>query len=1166
MGCDQSPKGKADSDFQKREAEANTDAVFIFVTPRLWKKKDEWAEAARARGLWKDVRAFDATDLENWLESAAGVHVWFAEQLGIAGPGIESPEHAWLAWSSQTVPAISETALLTGRDEAVRKLNAAIDEKKSIVRIRADSIEEAMAFAALVLTRSARNCSAVVTEPTGWRFVDAHAGINVTVAASRETGAARPLRDGFTLIVLASQTSPGAHESQGETVVLDRPTHRDFETALVQMGRDPSDAARLSRSTGRSWSVYRRVHAANPAISHPPWLDDAALLHTLSTLTLMGHWNGGRSGDTACVAEVDGRNYEDLEYDLRRLARMDDPPVLQIGTVWHAKAPLELVYLVGPRLTQSQLSRFFRVAMAVLAAPDPVLELDEDKRWMAAVYGKVREQSGLVLDAMAESIAKLSVYAERSTDPQRDRIIESVDGLVRTLLDGATGARWLSLAGLLPELAEASPDAFLEAVERSLEDPAAPVRRLIEETNGSDIGSRAWHTGLLWALEMLAWAPSRLANVAFVLCKLTSTRVKGNWSNTPANSLKSLFRTWWPQTAASQEQRLAVLDQLLKRYPDAAWRLLVDLLSRDDIASLNAVPKWREDNAGVTEPVRERAVVIAYGRALKQRALAAALQAPKRASDLLDCTVWLDPADDPELIELFEKGKELPDADRAAVRSRLRRMLSWHNSFDTKPDSPTRRLTDLLTPYFDALAPSDLVLRHCWVFESGWVDLPEGREDHDYVDRLRQERRTAAWSEILPVMGLEGALALLSAGADPRLVGWEVARANPSSQALAGWLAALYVRGDNPSGNYLISGVLHGCVAGEREAVLRAIQPLMSSVQLGKFLTLAPISGSTWELVDSLGAEVSETYWETVPQAFFGDSDPDGEFMIHQLAQRGRARTALQVLGHRRRRNDAERAVALLERIAAGEEPDGPIPRSWDVTDIAKHAREAGVDRRRLAMVELQYHAAFEHDQTSAVDLYEEMLSDPALFVEVVKTAYPPSPDGEYGRGERTEHEKAAWELAFSVAREGSGAPGMLPDGTIDTAAFARWLEEASRLANEHRVLKAFESTIGAWIAGVRVALDSWPPGPIRDVLEEGTDTLRHGFSSGVFNARGITSRGVFDGGGQERELAARYRSDATSLQVSHPKVSHMLLCLARDYERFGRSEDDEAQLRRESP
>lgn len=93
-----------------------------------------------------------------------------------------------------------------------------------------------------------------------------------------------------------------------------------------------------------SWSVYRRVHAVNQVIAHPPWMKDPAA-RALTAIVLVGGWNESRPGDAACLEAVTGRKYEELERDLLRLTHQDDPPVLKIGSVWKAKAPLELLYL-----------------------------------------------------------------------------------------------------------------------------------------------------------------------------------------------------------------------------------------------------------------------------------------------------------------------------------------------------------------------------------------------------------------------------------------------------------------------------------------------------------------------------------------------------------------------------------------------------------------------------------------------------------------------------------------------------------------------------------------------------------------------------------------------------------------------------------------------------
>src|SRR5713101_7697528 len=93
------PKEKADDDYQKRTKEISPEeqkrTVFVFVTPRVWFKKDDWAKDKAADSNWRDVKAVDANDLEHWLEIAPDIDAWFARLTGRAPPGVQDIESYW---------------------------------------------------------------------------------------------------------------------------------------------------------------------------------------------------------------------------------------------------------------------------------------------------------------------------------------------------------------------------------------------------------------------------------------------------------------------------------------------------------------------------------------------------------------------------------------------------------------------------------------------------------------------------------------------------------------------------------------------------------------------------------------------------------------------------------------------------------------------------------------------------------------------------------------------------------------------------------------------------------------------------------------------------------------------------------------------------------------
>jgi hypothetical protein len=158
--------------------------------------------------------------------------------------------------------------------------------------LRADSQEEAAAFAAAAFLHSVDMGSQalMVTEPDGWRFVAANPQLRFAIAARAECAMQPVFRPDLRVIIplVVGDISSKTHD---EELLLDRPNIYDFEKALVVMGVEESDAKRLALSTGRSWSVFRRHRAINPAIRHPEWLD-APEAKCLTCVCLLGAWKG----------------------------------------------------------------------------------------------------------------------------------------------------------------------------------------------------------------------------------------------------------------------------------------------------------------------------------------------------------------------------------------------------------------------------------------------------------------------------------------------------------------------------------------------------------------------------------------------------------------------------------------------------------------------------------------------------------------------------------------------------------------------------------------------------------------------------------------------------------------------------------------------------------
>ncbi|MCY4532220.1 MAG: hypothetical protein OXC84_07845 [Gammaproteobacteria bacterium] len=1179
------PAKKASSDFQKRisalSAEQAAQATFVFVTSRRWRGKAAWQTRARNQNVWADVLVWDADDLEAWLETSSTTSLWMASQVGIAGPGITTVEAYWDHWHQQSNPILTSAALLTGRELARDELLQRISQLEGLIAVMADSQSEAVGFACAQLVESGDSLRTVcVTSEEGWQFVDTNPGIELVVVANNQLVSHRAPRKGMSLIIplavgdMAFNLMGAAENAADQNVVeLRRPRPDEFEKALLELGVAPSDAARYTGTLGRSWTVFRRLFAANPAVRKPAWMDatDATNVTALHVLTLVGAWDGDSQGDRACVEQIANRSYEEIEAALLELASRDDAPVLKIGHLWKAKAPLELLSLVGPRLPGAILSRFFQVAMAVFEEPDPVLDLEDNKRLMALIYGKVREHSGIVLDAMADSIAKLGYFSEEY--PNAEVVGREVRKFIQKLLANASEDRWLSISQHLRSFAEAAPEEYLSAIKENLSSSQKTVLQLITETQHSSGYGRCWHAGLLWSLEMLAWNPGRLNTVAGILATLSNTAVKGNWSNTPFNSLVSLFRPWWPQTAALVDLRISVVGNVVKQHPHAGWRLLLELASNNHrLASPNAKPRWRDDDTGAGDGVTD-GEYSHFVLAMASLLVGLARGNAGRIAELIPMANRLDTEFRDTVIGLVNDSVKFQDEDKELIRAAVRKFISWENSFNPNGENHDRRfLADSLRPAFDLLAADDLVIRHAWVFSYGSIELPDGQvDDYEETDRARAALRSIAVQQIFNAKGWQGIDQLVDRCGDSWHVGWELVSDSFDRKELVGWLCKRYLELAEFSFDSLVEGVLHAVPKAECNAVLLSLMSELerngaSSIAIAGLMSNAPQAMHVWSLIESQEVEVRDHFWKLVQPSHVHTDNDDLAFCIEKLLAAERPRTALAALGNRGGDVPSGLLVQLLMDLGAGHEPDAPPPRVWNISHLFSTLAKAGhLSQSELAKLEFSYYKILHREEIGIPNLLAEILSSPQFFMDLICLADKPQHSAPELMPENMQN---AATTASSLIHNGRGVPGRDSDGLIDPEVFSEWICSVRKLAHEQDRSVDTDETIGAWLSDWphKNNLDSWPAPVIADLLDQDDcEDIRRGFITGVYNSRGVSSRMPYDGGDQEREIANKFRTFGAAWEGQKPNLAVMIENLAKSFEVDSLRFDYDARWKQES-
>ena len=748
------PRQKATADYNKRTTDPRgIDApatTFVFVTPRKWDEKQAWVNERQEAGQWADVRALDADDLVAWLGQAPAVAHWFARLIGkFPATGAIPLDEWWDNWATVANPQISPELVTSGRRDQAGRLAQWFRGEPSHYYVQGDTRDEAIAFLA--------GCARGDPEPTGpallaravvvenadaWRSLEGHSSPLVLVRNFTGGNVSPQIAVARGHHVL---TPLGEHdEPRGTGDRLTRLGREETLQALMKMGLSEVKARVLVRNTARRISIMRRRLVDEAGGPTPGWASSSTP-HSLVVLVLIGQWDGDHEGDKAIVAQIVGQPYEEVERDLTRLMSAQDSPLTRVGNRWRLTSHEEAWHLLAPRLTTSDVQQFERIATEVFGTISPMFELPIEERYMANVVGKVLPHSGTLREGMARSLALMGTQAERV---KTDEGASSVPARVAsTALSGRKGWQiWGTLSGTLTEIAEASPEAVLEAIERDLDANPSPFEDLFAQ-EGDGLRGGIPHTGLLWALETLAWSPDHFARVARCLARLAEIDPGGQVSNRPAASLRSLFLPWRRFSEATDAHRLETIEMLLGTAPGAGWQLLVGAYpSSHGLVIDRRPPSWRpwgqDESPGPTEGEYRTFI----GQMTTMLLNNVGSQADRWA-DLVGIISSFSPEERKQVIDLLsQQAKALIRHPTAhGLWTRLRGVLHHHRSYADAGWALDAKDLAALEAVYVQLTPVDPVVAHVRLFDS-WPDLPEGKpHDHnEATERIAEARREAA--------------------------------------------------------------------------------------------------------------------------------------------------------------------------------------------------------------------------------------------------------------------------------------------------------------------------------------------------------------------------------------------------------------------------------------
>lgn len=1157
---------KADGDFEKRTtdvaADVRANTTFVFATPRTWdrpsKQISDWLSEKRALGQWKSVECFDGIALEHWLDRHPAVASHYARyEFGLAPTaGACSSSEFWDEFSTRFAPTLTEDVLLAGREAQGAELLRRLSEGGSRLAFAADSADEVIAFVVAAIRRAA---------PETRAFLEARAMVVDGVDAARQLASRKgliflPRGQARQLVGLLAQTGPtvisaGADEQRGQHDVLARPTSSELAKALVSMGIAESDGYELARRCGRSLAVLARQKPSGTA-EPPEWLQASeALIPAL----LAGAWKPSVQADAEVLKMLGGKaSYEEIEAPLRGLTKLKDPPIDRVDDVWAMRSSVDAFVHLGHLIGGEHLARYAEQAKVVFSRvieppkADEVFRLtppqrDTHSRWL-------REGLMTTLLHMA-ALHSEAGFVVTGSSPQH-----FVDEIVRGLPNLSNDHRLIeSLRDHLPLLAEAAPIPFFEALERLLEGDAEKIRPIFSEREDFFAPASA-HTGVLWALELLAWDEGHLLRAAMCLAKLAAIDPGGKLANRPINSLRNILLSWSPHTNAAYKHRIGVLSHVVRAVPSVAWPLLVNLLPQShDIASPTQKPKFAEASPGGQETLTY-GIVWATQAAVLELAVEHAQLVPERWQTLIGVLGQLQPDSFEHVIRDLEICLDKQGAeDRFETWDALRKEVNRHRAFsgvDWAIEDERLSQMDALVAKFQ---PNDPLLVTTWLFDD-WMPNVAGRRDENDPMTAIQAARLEALRGVMAAQGVPGLTKLAARVKLPLQMAEsldKLALDEGDTSSLVRQLLAL--SGEAKS---LATFVVAQAAASFGPSWMKHVDRLRAELNLSADETarlfLALEDGKpTWDLVTSFGADVDDAYWRQKGAFGFRGTPEEMAYAVGRYRACGRTLAAIEAT-HRRLQEVAsatmlnllEAAVPEINAIARG---GGAMPEYYVERFFEELRKRPDVAREDLARMEFAY-LPFLHSRKQPLTLHRMLVESPEFFVSTICTVFKPA------SGEApilSEQEQKMATAAYELLNGLDVLPGQVDD-KFDFATLKAWSDEVRRRAAQADRSAITDARIGRLLAHAPADPEdrAWPHRAVRQLVEQlASVKVEEAIRIERFNMRGVYSKEIGEGGKKERELANQANEWARSIP-DFPRTASLLNSIAEMWFKEGNAAD----------
>lgn len=1139
-------KSKANLDYEKRLSNADTQKTYIQATFRKWNDKEKWVEEKNKDNKWKKVIALDCDDFERIFNTpqSGSARLRLLTALGKVTTGVKFIESEWNSiFSRLREKQLQPEIYLTGQTRAIADLDGFLIEKNGVkyIRNKFSSCDSKAFLYAFFIHNKGRFNSVIIV---GNKDVLDHlinmnySGIIIVDPILSLSGETFYRCNSSNAKILAPIYSKDPITNE---ILLNSISNVDFKKLLQKIGFSDEEARRYTTLSNGSLTYL------NYFINNTLPKSSLRLCEKSYTILSIGSWDGNFHGDVKVLESLAKVPYSEIEINVANMEQDEFPFISGKERKVLSYNKIGAWFFFAPYITPTFIDSFLKEAYNVLTNIDPKWELSSDKRFAAELYGKKAEYSTSIKKGIAETLLYMMVFADRATN-SKNYLISRIKGLLINIYKNLdTWQKWASVDPILPILAEADPDMFLEYLERTIADKQQLFVELFTDDRDAFPLGGCKHTGLLWGLELTLCLPQFSKRSADILMELALIDPGGTWSNRPKNSLTRIFLYWLPQIPLKIEDRLSILKSLYKKHADTAISILKSIINTSSSGEIY-YPKitkyelWK-DNKNDTS---------LYYSELCNFYLEVASDQPKGIVFLLE-NLGFHRSLQFNLYELLNKIdiSDWNDSDRLKLWEKVRDDIWAYNQFEGNPNwQITPQGKETLRALYDKFKPKDKILLYSKYFEqelrlSEYDDVPKDFKEREIYNRNFQKN---ALKRFLEEFGLDKLLTLVESSEDT----YAIVRALEDIKDLDPIFdfIPMCLNSDNLNLINFAQLLLYHIYNVKQQFILSYIsKSTFDDITKSKILASLPYGKDIKILLDQSSNIIREKYWANLSLVSIDHNSEYIEEIASELLVADRIKDLIKILWLSNKTFKIKFLCEVLVKAREEKYYEFIISHYYELIVIFKkiysHADIRNVDKNLMIRLEISYFGLFNgHNDIEPLFLIDNIFSNPQFYIDLVKGAY---------KNDKMEEQSVKdpnlAEMSYRILYEIRTIPGKC-EKTFDKNVYREWVYEIVKLSKAQ-----------GYFVGVKCALPQllvhtptdetdgiWPHRVLREILEELKDPdFELNLAIAKMNARGVRA-GSFK---QEQNEAKHYREQASSLVITFPRTSIILNKIADDLDSY---------------